>query len=105
MTDGWRIDPAAARAVIADAEAESQGFPDLERDLLTALSEAVAAVAAHGPATAAKLSSIQANPFEIDLMAAKQHVDSAVSGTRQAIDAYEAGDEEMAARHENGIAQ
>lgn len=105
MTDGWRIDPAPARGAIGNAESEAQEFPNLESDLVTALSDALAALGGHGPLTAAKLASIQSNPFEIDLLATQQHIEKAVSATRQAIDAYEAGDEQMAATYENGIPQ
>ena len=105
MTDGWRIDPGPARGAIDKAAAEAEQFPDLEADLVSALSDALAALRGHGPSTAAKLASIQSNPFEIDLRAAQQHIEQAVAATRQAISAYEAGDEEMAATYENGIPQ
>lgn len=105
MTDGWRIDPGPARGAIDKAEGETQEFPTLETDLVSALSDALAALGGHGPSTAAKLASIQSNPFEIDLLAAQQHIEQAISATRQAISAYEAGDEQMAATYENGIPQ
>jgi hypothetical protein len=105
VTDGWRIDPGPARGAIDKAEGETQEFPTLETDLVSALSDALAALGGHGPSTAAKLQSIQSNPFEIDLLAAQKHIEQAISATRQAIGAYEAGDEQMAATYENGIPQ
>lgn len=101
MTDGWRIDPGSARGAIDKAEGAAEEFPTL----VSALSDALAALGGHGPSTATKLASIQSNPFEIDLLAAKQHIEKAISATRRAIGAYEAGDEQMASTYENGISQ
>ncbi|ROP65585.1 DUF6507 family protein [Curtobacterium sp. ZW137] len=103
MSNGWRIDLAAARAAIAATETEIDGWGDLEVSLTTALSDAFAAVSAHGPATAAALGKIRTDPFEIDLLATQQQVRRAVEGTRNAVAAYESGDEEMAARYEKGV--
>lgn len=105
MTDGWRIDPGSARGAIDKAEGAAEEFPTLETDLVSALSDALAALGGHGPSTATKLASIQSNPFEIDLLAAKQHIEKAISATRRAVGAYEAGDEQMASTYENGISQ
>lgn len=105
MTDGWRIDPAAARGAIDRAEAEANAMSQLEVDLTQALSEAYGAVVTGGPKTAAKLSALQTDPFEIDLLGIVQHVQSAVTGTRNAITAYERGDEDMAAQYQKGIEQ
>ncbi|MBT1679782.1 DUF6507 family protein [Curtobacterium aurantiacum] len=105
MTDGWRIDPAAARTAISAAETEADGWSDLEVSLTTALSDAFSALSAHGPKTAAALGKVRTNPFEIDLLAARQHVQRAVQGTRDAIAAYERGDEAMAASYENSVTE
>lgn len=103
MVDKWRIELAAARGAIDDAETEANAWSDLEVALTTALSAAVQAVATGGPKTAAKLADIQTDPFEIDLLGARQHIQSAVDGTRNAITAYDHGDEQMAAQYQNGI--
>lgn len=101
--DGWRIDPAAARAAIAGARTEADGFGQLEVGLVEALQTASAATAGKATATTASLERILTDPFELDLAGVAQRLSTAVAATEAAVAAYEAGDDEMAARNDGAV--
>lgn len=97
-TGRWKVEPAAARAVLSDAEAKAEAFEQAVKTLAGAIETATGA--SPGPKTAAALSSLSADPFEIQILAAQTHAKDAVSGVRGAIAAYEHGDLDMAATSE-----
>lgn len=94
---GWRIDVDAARGAIARAETTSSAS-------LAALTEQFATVtaaasASTGSLTAAALSGIESEMLNPELTAVRSRLDAVFGGTRSAITAYEAGDDEMASAY------
>jgi hypothetical protein len=101
--DGWRIDEGAVRRVLADAQRDADELSELEVSLTQALSSAKTAVSGKATATAGALDTLLTDPFEIDLASMEQHVGTAISATRKAVDAYVAGDEHMAAQYDGKV--
>ncbi|MBF4580545.1 DUF6507 family protein [Frigoribacterium sp. VKM Ac-2530] len=101
--DGWRIDPATARAAVAGARTEAEGFGQLEVGLVGALQSASTATSGKAPSTTSSLERILTDPFELDLAAVAQRLSAAVEATEAAIAAYEAGDAEMGTRSDGAV--
>lgn len=91
---GWNIHPGSARAICDQADENIDGLNPVAEKVSSAF-DAVAASA--GTQTASAAHDVSLDPFLTQLYALKEYVKSATSDTRSAIDAYEAGDLEMAA--------
>ncbi|MCJ1712976.1 DUF6507 family protein [Curtobacterium sp. VKM Ac-2922] len=93
--DGWRIAPGVARGVLAQASA------DVHDGMRTAMQAAATSIeqahSAAGPNTQAALLSLGSDLFEAEIAATRARLNANISAVTSAIDAYERGDEQMAA--------
>ena len=97
--DGWEIDMPAARGVVAQASGQLDGFDDVAAAVRTAVGEAQAATRGR---TASAVAAMAENPFVIQLTLARALASSHIAKTGAALDAYEAGDEQMALENSRG---
>lgn len=92
----WSIDPAAARAVISEARAETATLDSAATTTSDRYADAIAA-AARAPRTAQALTNLAADPFLVSLAALRRRVVEVTDTAGAVIDLYVAGDLEMAA--------
>lgn len=93
----WSIDPAAARAVISEARAETATLDSAATTTSDRYADAIAAAAARAPRTAQALTNLAADPFLVSLAALRRRVVEVTDTAGAVIDLYVAGDLEMAA--------
>jgi len=97
--DGWKIDMPAARDAVSQAGAQLDGFDDVASAISTAIDDAQGATLGK---TAAAVADMAHNPFLMQLTLARSMAASSIQKTGAALDAYEAGDQEMALENSRG---
>jgi hypothetical protein len=100
--DGWKIDMPVARDVVSQAGTELDGFDDVATAISTAIEEAQGATLGK---TAAAVADMAQNPFLMQLTLARSMAATSIQKTGAALDAYEAGDQEMAIENSRGASQ
>ncbi|OUE24016.1 hypothetical protein BFL36_06510 [Clavibacter michiganensis] len=97
--NGWRIDPATARAVLTGTRNDLSGLDTAKAAVDKAIEGASAVV---GPKTAAALARIRENPFLSRVGEVDSAVGNVIDQTKLALDAYVQGDDEMATHLSQG---
>jgi hypothetical protein len=97
--NGWRIDPEAANAAVADAKGRLAGMDVVASTVQSAIDGASKVV---GPKTAAALAILAKDPFQIQIDNVTAKVTNVTQQATEALAAYEQGDQEMATNSSRG---
>lgn len=98
--NGWKIDPAAANAAVADAKGHLSGMDVVASTVQSAIDGASKVV---GPKTAAALAILSRDPFQMQIDNVTAKVTRVAQQTTEALAAYEQGDQEMANNSSRGF--
>lgn len=96
--NGWKIDPAAANAAVADAKGHLSGM-----DVVASTVQSAIDGASMGPKTAAALAILSRDPFQMQIDNVTAKVTRVAQQTTEALAAYEQGDQEMANNSSRGF--